>query len=365
MMNYKFFNKHNFYKQILYFYIPIKILIVISAIYVLPNFFDKYYFADNDFQNYYSKCLKNSFNYLFTETICFLNITNLSNWKAILIAFIINFIKDLLFLYVADKKLSKNYYLIFFIFIIIHPYLNIHYFKLSTIIFANLVVSLILFEIEILKKKSIFLNIFLFILSGFRNGIFFLVLLYELFNFYFILLKSKSKFLKISITIILILFILIFLNYFLRIDYLIKSINHTKSYYLNYFNIYDLLIFIPFEFLRIIFSIIFLSISHLIMLLGFREKAFTEFETYFSNINSIQFLEISVSIIFFFIHAIGIFYFFKLNNKKVYFFTFLLSLLPFLFLVSHLRYFMPYIPLALLGFCMYLEKKNLLNKFYQ
>ena len=67
MLNYKFFNKNYFYKQILYFYIPIKILIVISAIYVLPNIFDKYYFADNDYQNYYSMCLKNSFNYLFTE----------------------------------------------------------------------------------------------------------------------------------------------------------------------------------------------------------------------------------------------------------------------------------------------------------
>ncbi len=356
-MKFEILISNSLIKNIIYLYLPIKFVAVILMIYYFPVLFEKNYFIDNDFQNYYSKCPENSFNLFFTKLICFFKIDDLSNYKAIFLAFIINFIKDYLFLYIAHKKFSKNLFLVFLIFLTFHPYLNSHYFKFSTILFASLTVALIFFEIEILKKKSFFINLVMIFLTGFRNGIFFLVLLYQTLNFYHFFKNLKSRLVKIFISSLVILVLLILLIYFFRIDYLIKSIYTTKSYFLNFFNFENYLNFIQIDILRYSLSIILLFFSHLIMLLGFREKAFVEFESYFTNFTYPLLFEVTFSFFLFIFHTIGLFYFFKIFNKKDYYFTFLISLLPFLFLVSHLRYFMPYIPLALFGFCMYLDRK--------
>ena len=358
-MKFRILTTHSLIKNIVYLYLPIKILTVILMIYYFPILFEKRYFMDNDFQNYYSKCPENSYNFFFTKIICFFKIDDLSNYKAISFAFLINFIKDFIFLYIAHKKFPKNLFMVFLIFLTFHPYLNSHYFKFSTILFANLAVALIFFEIEILKKKSFFINLIMICLTGFRNGIFFLVLLYQTLNFYYLFKTLKSRLIKIFLIIFVISVLLILFIYFFRIDYLVKSIITTKSYYLNFFNFNNYLNFIQIDIVRNLLSLILLFFSHLIMLLGFREKAFVEFENYFTNFTYPFLFEFTISIFLFVFHIIGLFYFFKIFNKKDYYVTFLISLLPFLFLVSHLRYFMPYIPLALFGFCMYLDRKIL------
>lgn len=356
----KFFSSISFDKKTFYIYFLLKVIILIITIYFLPIFFNKEYFVDNDFNNYYSKCYENSFNLFYTKLVCYLNIKKLNNFLPISIAFVLSFLRDIIFLHVARLKLSRKFFGLFFLILLLHPYLNIHYIKFTTIIFAGLAVALIFLEIEILNKKSLFLNIVLLILCGFRNSIFFLFLLYQSLNIYDLLKKLKLSLIKKINIVFLILFFLLLILFSLDFGYLEKSVYTTSSYYLNYYNFYNFINFIPLDFLRVALSLILLFLSHVVMLLGFREKAFVEFEKYFYSLKTINDLEILLSFTLLIFHFFGIYFFFTiLKKRREYIFTFLISLIPFIFLVAHLRYFMPYIPLAIYGFVYFCEKKFL------
>ena len=98
--------------------------------------------------------------------------------------------------------------------------------------------------------------------------------------------------------------------------------------------------------------------SHLIFLLGFREEAYTNFPEFFIPFDSMTFLNIFIGIIFFILHGVGFFSFMKsyLSRDKRYL-IFIFILIPTLISVAHLRYFMPFIPLSLIGFSMLIDTK--------
>ena len=101
-----------------------------------------------------------------------------------------------------------------------------------------------------------------------------------------------------------------------------------------------------------------LLVSHLIMLLGFREAAFTQFPRIFLPLNFINLLQILISLALVIIHATGLvkFYqFFGNRDKRV--FVFLVYVLPSLLFAAHMRYFIALIPFSLLGIALICDKK--------
>ena len=120
----------------------------------------------------------------------------------------------------------------------------------------------------------------------------------------------------------------------------------------------------PFMFLNTIITYICVILSHLFFLLSFREAAFTEFPDFFIPFDGMVYFHILIGIIFFVTHGAGFFYFLKsyfLDDKR--YLLLIVPLLPTLLSVSHLRYFMPFIPLSLLGLAMIFDSK-FISKIY-
>ena len=114
----------------------------------------------------------------------------------------------------------------------------------------------------------------------------------------------------------------------------------------------------PYELLNILVAIVLVIVSHTILLLGFREAAYTEFPDFFIPLDGIAYFHIFIGIILVIAHGVGFYYFLKsyLSQDRRYI-IFIIILLPTLFSVAHLRYFLPFIPLALIGLSMLVEKK--------
>jgi len=154
------------------------------------------------------------------------------------------------------------------------------------------------------------------------------------------------------IFIILIPVILVNLNY---LDDFLSS-NNIYDLNINFF--LNKLNFLPLG-IDYLFSSILNILTHLVLLLSFREQAYTEFLLFFSNNNSYLIIYLVMGIVFFLYHFFGFFYFIKTKFKdNPYLIVILLSLMPNLFLVSHMRYFMPMMPISIIGICLLLQTYN-------
>ena len=350
---------------LIYWYLVAKIISLILIIIFLPIIFEKNYFYSNDFYNLYILCDFRSPNFLFSIITCFLKIKNLTDIQALFLSASLSFLKDVLFIIVASKFLKKNYLISYCLFLAMHPYLNLYYLKFTPDLINNLMISLYFFLIMKNKAFKTSLNLVFLFGSMMRNSLvpFFIShYLIKIFKKKFIERKRLSQN-KVTIRqdlIYIIAFSLILLvdnsdygtrflsanqKYDLNLTFFIDKIN-TGLIYLDY------LIAIPLN-----------LITHCILLMGFREQAYTEFLEFFSYNNEFLYFYLIFGLILFFFHLIGFLYFFKnFIKSNIYILTFLVFILPHIFLVTHLRYFMPLMPISIFGVCLLMQNFLKQNK---
>ncbi len=348
-------NKKNI--DILYWYLITKIISITLIIIFLPIIFEKNYFYSNDFYNLYILCEFRSPNYLFSIITCFLKIKNLTDIQALLLSGILSFLKDFIFLIVASNYLKKNYIIFFCFLLAAHPYLNLYYLKFTPDLINNLMISLYFYLIMTKKNINSGINIIFVLGSMMRNSLIPFFVSYYVINIYkkiFIEKKIiKNKFIIIEdLIFILILGLSLFI---VESDYGSSFLSSNKNYDLN-LNFFLKQINSGFLFFDYFLAIILNLISHLILLMGFREKAYTQFLDFFSYNNEFIIFYLFFGIFLFLFHFVGLLYILKKFIKSnIYIISFLIFVLPHLFFVTHLRYYMPLMPVSILGVCLLIQ----------
>ena len=346
-------------KRIIYLYIIFKLAALISLILILPIYFEKSYFYSNDFYNLYNKCELLSPNFLFSIITCFLGIKTLVDPASILVSISISIIKDYLFLIIAIKYLNKNFLYIFILALSLHPYLNLYYLKFTTDLFSNLGIALYCFYIFNDKINKNISNIVFLILSMIRNSLVFLFVTHYLFQIYlnFSSVKKLNNEFSLKKNLFLI-FLLLSSVLLINMNYAKDFLSSNKIYDLNTAFFVSHLDFLP-NFLGYFFAIIFNVITHAILLLGFREQAYTEFLYFFSSQNGMLKFYLIMGFSLFLFHLVGFYYFIRTFVKKYpYLIILVIYLIPNLFLVSHMRYFMPMMPISILGLCLLMQNRK-------
>lgn len=362
----------DFLKIFLICYIPLKLIIVTFLIYFVPIFFSKDYFSYPDFISNYTYCDLTSPNLFFNLLVCSLEIKSISSPLPIIISFFMNTLKDFGFLMISLKFISKRYVIIFLFLIIFHPYLNLYQAKLTTDIFGSFAVFLIFYVITSNTKRIILWDFFFIIFTGFRNSLLIIFLYYYLHRFcktlfYISNFKTLTKNLLYFIG-LLTLFLIITQNDIV-INIFLNFFSSRNFNVLNYFiatNIYNInvhyfaeLINSSIIILDYFVSVFLLIFVNLILLMGFREAAFTTFPYYFFKDDIVTNISIMIGLFMFSFHLFGLYNFIKYFVKiKPINLCFIFFILFHLLTISHLRYFLPIIPLTLIGLVKYLDELN-------
>lgn len=347
-------------KNLFLFYLLPKGTLLISLIYLLPFMFGQSYFKFEDYP-VYNNCLEWTANPFFGYIVCLINSENIANAFAIIVAILINTIRDLGFIYLIKDYITNNAYKVFCLLLALHPYLTLYHAKLTTSTFAGLGVLLIYYLINRNIKINIFYYFLGIILVGFRQSQILMFLYFYLIYWYQNFKNNKLN----SLYLLLFLISLAFLMSLSSLDYFSKvtrlSFEYPTNMYISKF------INIENYHINLILSKTAQIFIHVFLLLGFREKAYTEFPGIFISGDLIDILQIFIGFILILIHSLGIYGFYKYNvRRNILYLSFLFYIFPTVILTGHLRYLLPVIPLILIGFVLlfekYFEKIKFLNK---
>lgn len=319
----------------------------------------------------YDSCNFFTFNGFYTYLLCFFGAESLGSWKTIILAVILNTVRDCCFILLTFnifKKRSST--LIFTIFLALHPYLALYHFKLMTTNFAALGFLLILF---IIVKRATLNPLFYLtsvLLTGFRNALFPVFLIFNISTYF----KNKEYFSNKQI-ILSIFFSLLLIGVFFLPSFdtevnghknlLELVISNSQSFPFTFAKLFSYLrdnLSIESSFIIGVISIFAFILIHIFLQFGFRDSvAIYGFEFYHPLTNLVV-LEISISLIMAVLHLVGFVKFFshfaRLDFRIL---VLIIYLLESLFFIPHLRYFLPFIPLVLMGLCLLFEGRKKIN----
>ncbi len=342
-------------KNFLFIYLPLKITIVFSLFIFLEISNLRFEFLNYPDFNRYSDCFKTFDNFLFGISACVMNIKDTSSLLPIVITFMATIMRDFLYIKICSKlMLNDRITILFSVLLALHPYLAIYSLKFTTDLFGSLGVLLIFYQIAYNKNNHL-LFVLALILIFFRNN---LVLVFSL---YYIIQLLISYFIssRADIKKYLIYLFLIFCCWLSLTSSIYLESNHSGFIFDDKwpFSLPNHLAFFGFEstLFTNIFGLFSLFISHLILLTGFRESVFLYgFSYLFTNGIIFGISQLIVSLVLSIIHIIGSIYFFYFNRNKKYL-VILIYVIPTFIALSHLRYFYPIIPIALLGFSILID----------
>ena len=286
-------------------------------------------FTYPDFYTSYSNCVEKPYtNILYSELFC--NLSSISGKDIthrlpvfIFLAALINMLILVGYFKIFQKYLNeKGKYLLIFLFVI-HPYINIYFFRFYTEIFASLGIFLIVFYKIRNFNIDFFFVITAIILMNFRNALIPVFVFYCLYEIYTKLNKKNSK--EILYSAILITGCLI--TYIPVMEFSSKFISINSN--VNFFE-------------KIAYNII--------LAFGFRESIGVSRDIFVLD-EWFDVLSFVTSMILLSIHFIGFYGITKLSLRKdiSILLIFIYLVVPIL-AVSHMRYLVPLIPVLLFGF---------------
>lgn len=350
-------------KTYLLCYVIIKFALVMFLSSQFERLFGQSYFNYPDLSDNIT-CDVRAHNGLFSLLLCGMGIGDIQNNYAFSLALFLSTVKDLIIVMALYPFMNRSSVRIFIILLAFHPYLAVYHGKLTTDLFACLSVALFLWMIFREEKKSDYLIVFSPLLSGLRNSVIPFWAAYCFFKFLTLLYSNgRVAFLYLSCGVIVCgLFFLPNENYS---DALSASV---KTYPLDRDFFTDLLGLSDGWWGQAVSSVSYVS-SRIILLLGFREAAFTHPLTVFYPVTLLDALELFVYCSLTVIHAAGLFWFFRHFRDNLLWISFLLLIVfPGFLLVAHMRYFLPLIPVALAGIAVLLARfmdGSFLNRIFK
>lgn len=332
-------------------YFIIKIIFVIVLISQFESFFSQSYFNYPDLKDNLT-CNLRSHNGLFSGALCLLNITSIGQPTPILVAFVLNSARDLAIIFLAANFVSKRATFFLFFFFAVHPYLAIYHAKFTTDMFGSIAVAFVLSKAFIRFQSPILEFITVAALSGLRNSV---IPMFGVLAAIGVIKNGCSKDYKTAIVYFLSGCTTVFFFFLPEELYSSAMFASTDVYPFSVGYFKELLGLSNTIFAQCI-GLILMLLSHIVLLLGFREAVFTHFPDVFIPFTFIKGLQLSIFIGLFFVHAIGIITFFgKYLRKYPQLLILLLIVFPGFLFVAHLRYFLPLIPISLWGFAIFCD----------
>lgn len=343
--------KDNTPLKVLTLYFFLKLFSVLIAYYFNSKVLGAVNFIYNDFHTAYAGCDLRSPNSFFTAFNCLFNIKDISNIYVIVLAYFLSTTRDFIYIIIFNSIISKRYLLILVIIFAIHPYLAIYQARFTTSLFASYAFLLIFIMIRNnLSVNLYFVFIFVF-LTGFRNALmpfFIMFIFFEAFKNYKILNSKKITFYTISIISIYLI------TRIPKADYAFAITKDSTNYFswqsINNFFSLDM------SFISHLLTLPVVFISHFICLLGFRESVFADGFGDLLNFSIKSNFQLGIFITLFFIHFFGIIGFFRFFGKTdIRAWSFIFYFFPTMLFLAHMRYFVPMMPLSILGLVLFFD----------
>ena len=339
-------------KEIVAIYLFLKIVSIILIYNIFEPLFARSFFYYSDWHGYID-CKLSTPNILYSFSICLLDIEAISDFIAIFLGFFLNTVKDVFFVIIACCCTNKRIAIIFTIFLSLHPFLALYHLRYVTTSYASICL-LILFAYEVRStwlKSSFFSNKFLIfacgILVGFRYAILVPVLSYLTFKF------IRNIYFLVVLFIFLIILSLVGWDYMsIFVNY---SLNGNNDFSFN--NIQNTLNFNILPIFDTVLSFCFYFFVNLITLTGFREGSVLNFYDYFFPLDRRSIFEFLMFLSFSIFHLFGIASFCVYFRKyKAIVFCVIVNIFVCGLFLTHIRYFIHLIPLALIGFSIFCHK---------
>lgn len=315
-----------------------KVVLAILSFSILDTFYKDSIFAASDISTY-GHCNNKISNVIYTKILCNLNISSINELYASNLFYLAILINSLIAVgfFILFKNYINFYGRIFLILaLLIHPYLAIYSTRFYSDIFG--IIGIFIITLYIVKNKNVdfvFLALSILLIHS-RTQLLPVYLAYSLLSIYSSYQKSDQKNLIYSFLLLVISLISLFFY---------------KSFAIFFFIGNDAMDLIPISKNPIWWN--------LISLISFRELVGVGGPENFLNYLNLlgpQFIVMGFLLFFHFVGLIGLIKF-SMKNEPRLVLVFLYAL-PTLLSVSHLRYFLPLIPLAIFGVSYMLFKNN-------
>ena len=328
-------------------------LIMCSLIFIFLPLYDPRFFTFKDLE-FYKDVPSGIFtpNFLYAYLIKFIgyNTNNIHSFNSLIISFIISIIIFLPWIFLSKKILPYKTSLIYSILLGLHPYLALYSFKFDTTSFAVLPVAFYVIERLINFSKLKLIGLITSTLSSFFRSQILLLAWLQMLSYLSIRKKFFLK--KTNIIILLILLLLVFCSV-IQFNYGADILTQNFGCYTlpNIKNYFEAKAFN--ETFSTFFSVLITPFIHFLLLLGAREaisiycidlpKEFAQ-NGHLNIIHSISFL---IFHLFSFYRMLK-FVFSQLEKKRLDLLVPFILILPNLYGMAHLRYFICFIPYVML-----------------
>jgi hypothetical protein len=305
-----------------------KLFVSVATLIFFQYFIGWDMFTYPDFYKTYNNCTENTaVNILYTQLFC--NLSEITGYEYshrslffIFLAMIINMGILISYFKIFEKYLTGNAKILLILVLVIHPYMNIYFFRFYTEIFASLGI-LMMFVYAINNKQiNLFFLLSALVLMNFRIALIPAFIAYGILEIYTNhKLNSKKIYGGFS------LLLLALISYLPVIDFgtFFININSEENFFEKIF-------------------------KNIIYMFGFRESvALSDSLMVFGNgISQISYITSVMLLIIHMLGVFGIFKFAKFYNAKIL--IVLIYLIVPIFGISHMRYLLPLMPILLFGF---------------
>ncbi len=292
----------------------------------------------------YQFCSPRTPNAVFSYLVCFLGLEKIEEPLAIALAVAINTFRDIAYIALVHRLIGLRGVLLFAVLLASHPFLALYHERFVTSMFASLAVLFVFYR-EVRDPSSRQYKVIELICALALIGFRYTNLL--LFATYGIISNWNRP--RVLITILLLGCPLIALAWNYLMLFVDVSLNSGMALSPGY--IVSNMHVTGFDIPDFVIGIAFYVVSHVVFLTGFREAAYLQFPEYFLPINTQTAFEVFAYMAMSVFHIVGLSLFFsRFWTYRRLCLTLIISLIFTSLFIVHLRYFIHFMPIALLGY---------------
>ena len=330
-------------RKVFVLYTVLKITVVLATLLVFNGILELELFKYPDFGQY-QICSPKTPNASFSYLVCLLGLETIAKPIAVGLSIAINTLRDVAYIILVHRLIGLRGVVLFTVLLASHPFLALYHERFVTSMFASLAVLFVFYRevrdpssrqykvIELICALALitfrYTNLLLFAAYGIVSN-------WNRPRALIIILLLGCTFIALSWH-----YLTGFLNSSLNSGLALSAVNIVSNMDVTGFDIPDFVI-----------GIAFYVVSHAVFLTGFREAAYLQFPEYFLPINTESAIEIFLYMALSVFHLVGLgAFFWRFWNYRTLCVTVIITLIFTTPFIVHLRYFIQFMPIALLGY---------------
>ena len=312
----------------------------------------------------YRNCELGTLNMGYSQLICWFEIDSVFTPTIMVTTFLLCCLRDTVYIHFAESHLGFRGRAIIFLTALLafHPYLAVSSIKLTTSTVSSFILCFFIVSRVHLKTKGLYSQLILIPLFLVRNSFLSFSIVFLFGSFFISLIRKKTKELFLSG---LVLVLILFLYQLNDRDYVTLIMTIKNDYSFN--SIFDYFANqIDNTFFSLLMASILVFLSHLVMILGFRETFYVQGISWFDSFSLLKLAEVVGGVILLIFHSLGFIGLMKIRALDLLLkVSLIFTIFPGFLFVSHIRYLYPIIPLLLIGFTYYTMQHNIIRNFFE